>query len=737
MSVSYVGGINSSGSGQGILLPAYKPASTNLLVLIVGVFAYSPGMTLFQLSMPGISDTADNKWETIGASPASEWVYGSGFESTWQLYAFYVRRAKPQYTVVGVNLPGDACNIAVALVEYSGLNAALPLDMFLFNEAATGTLTNSVDTGTITITDPPVLLVSACFDNGNGAGVAQTFTPSAGYTSRQTVTDATNSLNLRVWDQTTGGNSAHNLVSASVPSDGMHACVIAFRETTITPMPIVQSGYSFGLPDGTNAGKAVYPFAFPNTSGNSIICAVYGASDAPADLLGNDYELIATLGNFFIYFVAKCIGGNNVITVTGLNGIGAEQSPIIAVETFPATYLAGAQDSTPSGVSVIAGPISGQTGDLFLCLGAEQAGSAIGTQQIIGEPDYIQLSQMSGFGPNLADIWGGTLLYHVADGTANYGVNISVASAVNLQVALIGFRITYPSSVTQQTSLLIWDNANMRWRNYSYDANAIFYEADTNKLLMATSEPEGYAIRYLDYIDYNDGGWSPSIGLVQDPITLDIQLPEEDMKQPHLPKQWNMVEVDVNTKGQDLTVVLNFDDGITPLNIGKVNTVQRQKFQLAVNDGKGQESYKCSPEIHMQVLVAPIIYQLNVYAALLAANRSTYDTYWIKFNTDFSKLIKEGYFDYTSTTEIEVNLYADGNSVPYYTFFLPANPTRFEVPMRVRFPAVSCRLWRLVMESFSGSILLDSAPFQLWNAPTITWKERLVGSGYAREDLTI
>ena len=36
----------------------------------------------------------------------------------------------------------------------------------------------------------------------------------------------------------------------------------------------------------------------------------------------------------------------------------------------------------------------------------------------------------------------------------------------------------------------------------------MFYEADTNTLLFATPESGGYAIREVDYQDYEDGGWS-------------------------------------------------------------------------------------------------------------------------------------------------------------------------------------------------------------------------------------
>jgi hypothetical protein len=180
--------------------------------------------------------------------------------------------------------------------------------------------------------------------------------------------------------------------------------------------------------------------------------------------------------------------------------------------------------------------------------------------------------------------------------------------------------------------------------------------------------------------------------------------------------------------GQVLTVQLLFDDGIAPITLATVNTGStRQKVQLPVNAGLGQESYKMSVVLTIPALVAPILYQVNLYAAVLAANRSTFDTYWVKANTDESKLFKEGYFDYTSVAPITVSLYADGSTTPYYTFTLPTNTARASVPQRVRFPAIKCRMWRCVATS-------DQA-FQWWTAPFVEWKPA-GASGYQRMELT-
>ena len=730
MSVAFINGVKASGFGNSLLLPAYSPAGNNLLVLIVGVSAKTTSAPV-QLSMPSVTDSARNGWETIGCSPCSEAPYTTGGDSAWQLFAFYVRRCSGQTAIVNVSIPGDAVAICAMLQEYSGINGQSCLDNFLMNESVITSMVLTVGTGSIQTSQPGDLLVSAAFDNGNDSGTAHTFTSSAGYTARQALSDGPNSLNLATFDNISGAIGLYaNTITPSGTCDGCHCLLIAFTPAKIAN-PILQVASSFGTPDGANAGIGVAPFPRPNTSGNSIVVLVWGASySPPEDTVGNHYALIATFGGFYLYEAVHGLGGPNIVMVSGLTGIGGYQTGFVALETYPATYSASNFGSVSPGVRANTGDISVVQGDLILTVGLASGSGINSTQQErVGALDGTdkQIVQFSGLGGGTAAPWGGSMWYYVFPyAPASYGSGIEVTSAIDLTAAIIGFHIAYPPAGAPTNSLLVWDNSYNRFRNQSYSATPLFLEEDTNLLLMATAESGGYAIRYLDYIDYNDGGWSAG-QLVQQAIDVTIELPYEDLKQPHFPKQWNMVEVDANTRGQDMTAILNFDDGIAPLTIGTINTSSRQKVQLAVNAGFGVESYKCSPQLQISVLVAPIIYQINVYAATLAANRNTFDTYWIKFGSDESKLVKEGYFDYTSLSPITVALYADGSTTPYYIFTLPTNEQRSTVPERVRFPAIKCRQWRCVATS--------SLEFQLWNNPLVRVKACLIGSGYANAEL--
>lgn len=223
---------------------------------------------------------------------------------------------------------------------------------------------------------------------------------------------------------------------------------------------------------------------------------------------------------------------------------------------------------------------------------------------------------------------------------------------------------------------------------------------------------------------------------IQVPINLALQTPYRDLKSPNNPKQWNMFETDVNSQGQPVTNNLLFEDGTINLPLANVTTINRQKVPLMVNppnapEGSGQQAYRASIRHTMAVTVAPIFYQEDIYAAVLADFNNSMDTYWLKFGTDDSKFIKQGYFDYTATAPITVNLYADNINTPYFTFTLPIQNQRYV--QRVRFGNINStiftmRAWRL--------IAVCNGQFQWWANPRIEWKRIGAGSSYQVQEIT-
>ena len=277
---------------------------------------------------------------------------------------------------------------------------------------------------------------------------------------------------------------------------------------------------------------------------------------------------------------------------------------------------------------------------------------------------------------------------------------------------------------------LIFDTQYKRFRNDDIAATAMLWEVDTNTFLVAREIVDGsgnYAI-CQDQVysqDYDDGGWVSGT-LVQTPIVMTIQRPYADLGKPHYPKQWNSLESDVDTAGQVLTTTLFFNtEPPTSIDLADATTTQREKVQLNINAGAGYQAYSMSLQHTLSVTTAPTLYQEDIYAAILADYRQSWDTYWIKGGSDRLKLVKQGYFDYTSTETITINLYADGSTIPYDTVTLPPQPDRLVV--RRLFRCWKPRLWRMIATS--------EGDFQFWAAPMIELKPVQEGSTYIQMEL--
>lgn len=299
---------------------------------------------------------------------------------------------------------------------------------------------------------------------------------------------------------------------------------------------------------------------------------------------------------------------------------------------------------------------------------------------------------------------------------------------------------------------LVFDFNYQRFRYDDVAATAMLWEPDTNVLLVAKQQGlaagpnAGQSVLVQDQIttqDYDDGGFVAGL-LQRSPVSLVIQHPYYDLQKPHFPKQWNMLETDCNTQGQAMqTSVLFKTEPPVSLALAAINTgLLRSKAQLLINapsndlpmigGADGFEAFSASIRHTMQVTVAPTLYQENVYAALLADYNNSFDTYWIKLGSDETKIVKQCYFDYTSTTEIQVRLFADGSLQPYYQFTLPPSPSQNNrLVIRKLFRAWKPRLWRMIAISAD----LDTN-FQFWSAPQIESKSIDQGAkGYARTDL--
>lgn len=320
-------------------------------------------------------------------------------------------------------------------------------------------------------------------------------------------------------------------------------------------------------------------------------------------------------------------------------------------------------------------------------------------------------------------------------------VNLSLLS--NVVSAFKNNTITFVyTGVDGLQHRLRYSTSYKRWRNDDVPATAILAELDTNKLLysvpITAGSQSGWAIVYEDLnLDYDDGGWVNG-ALVETPIALDLETPYLDQGAPNNTKNYNNLAIDADPQGQDITVTLLFDDNngeVPPITLGTFTGNRRDKFQFAINAGEGQQAYRTSLQIAASVTAAPIIYQADIEVAVLPEQRATYDSFWQKFGSDQSKLIKEIYIDYTADLPVLVSVYVDGNDEQwYYQFTLPANSNRIEVPTRVRLPAIKPRLWRVIMACTTDDPAQNN--FQLWSPLAVAQKQICVGKGYTMTELT-
>jgi hypothetical protein len=318
-------------------------------------------------------------------------------------------------------------------------------------------------------------------------------------------------------------------------------------------------------------------------------------------------------------------------------------------------------------------------------------------------------------------------------------VNLSLLS--NVISAFKNNTVTFVYTGTDgKNHRLHYSLSYQRWRNDDVPATAMLAEEDTNQLLysihITAGAQSGWAIVYEDItLDYDDGGWING-ALVQTPIALNIQTPYLDQGRPNNQKQYNDLTLDAQLNGQTLTVALLFDDNngaVAPITLGTITGTVRDKYPLQINKGLGQQAYKTSLQITGSVTAAPVIYQADIHSEVLAEQISSYDSYWVKLADDESGLGKQLYFDYTSESPTQINVYADG--VLYYSFTLPTNPNRIEVPTRVRLPALKMRLFRVVASS--QGITAPTSAFQFWN-PLALDRKPILGAGakgYSKKEL--
>jgi hypothetical protein len=222
-------------------------------------------------------------------------------------------------------------------------------------------------------------------------------------------------------------------------------------------------------------------------------------------------------------------------------------------------------------------------------------------------------------------------------------------------------------------------------------------------------------------VGYDEGVAGGAI--VQTAISVNLQSGFQNQGAPDLQKNYQELQLDANTAGQDMTATLVFDDGEATSVIGTFNTVVRTKINFRLNGDLGFDFYKAALQITGDVKQRVYLYQAAIKALPLAKTRKTMDTYWLNLGGTDSKFARDVFFEYSATQTITFNVYYDGSSTAFFTFTLPPNGG-VRTSIRQRLPDVSFRTIRIA----GGS----PGDFQIWNDSCIWYKFLCQGRGYEK-----
>src|SRR6185437_15476938 len=251
---------------------------------------------------------------------------------------------------------------------------------------------------------------------------------------------------------------------------------------------------------------------------------------------------------------------------------------------------------------------------------------------------------------------------------------------------------------------LIYHDVYQRWRPDDNHATAMLFEEDTGNLVIAVADDVGnvYQDRLgdMDFVGFPGGGGKE----INAPINFRLQSALTDNGAAKAFKVYNEFTLDADTGGNPVIPTLLTDSGATSTDLSPVTTSQREQSQDNINNGLGLLSQNAGLVLTgaSSATGAVYLYELHLRAVLEAEYRRSFDTYWLEFGTSEFKICKQMWLEYTceDPAGIAFSMYLDGATVPAYTFTVPQSNSRTTI--RVRFPAVLGRLWRLVGTTAAG-----------------------------------
>ena len=266
-----------------------------------------------------------------------------------------------------------------------------------------------------------------------------------------------------------------------------------------------------------------------------------------------------------------------------------------------------------------------------------------------------------------------------------------------------------------------------RWRNDDVPATAMFYEEDTDELVIGDQLGMIYRDRRGD--SYVSPNFSHGGSFFNAPINISLQTGAQDQGLPNNDKSYNELTLDMDCP-DPVNISLIFDDGkLAPLVVAtNVTTIGRQRVYFPINAGVGQVSKNVILLISGGVgITGPAhFYYWHIKAAVEAEWRESFDSYFLKQGTDRFKVWKQCWVEYVAPDPagITFSVYTEGSTTPTFTFNVPQTTVR--TSKRIRFPATKAKIWRVIGTSPSK--------FRLYSESFVEYKEVNTASGYQKEN---
>lgn len=258
-----------------------------------------------------------------------------------------------------------------------------------------------------------------------------------------------------------------------------------------------------------------------------------------------------------------------------------------------------------------------------------------------------------------------------------------------------------------------------RFRNDDLDCQSINLEVDTNTLTFGDSN----GLVRIDRQDLAYDEASVSGLLAKGTIPINLQSSYQNQSLPAKQKNYNNLQLDINTAGQTVTVALLFNDGQSSLALGTVNNAQRGKVNFQINAGKGQQAYKVALQLTGNLSARISVYQASIEAIELPRTRTAFDTYDVNLGQTDSKIARDLFLQYSAGDTITVDVYYDSANTPGFTFTMP-QADGIRNPLRQRLPAKSFRTIRIIATS--------PKDFMMWQDSCLWWKPLCAGRGWEK-----